>query len=59
MSIFLLIAISMIIMIIMLRRRLPVGLAVLAAGAVLWLGTGAEPSQSATPKTCEKKRSLV
>ena len=41
MSIFLLIAISMIIMIIMLRRRLPVGLAVLAAGAVLWLGTGA------------------
>lgn len=43
MSIFVLIALAMIIMILMLRRRLPVGLAVLAAGAVLWLGTGGQP----------------
>ena len=43
MSIFVLIAIAMIVMILMLRRRLPVGMAVLSAGAVLWLGTGAQP----------------
>ncbi len=45
MNIFLLIAIAMVVLVLMLRRRIPVGLSVLVVGAILWVGTDPDISK--------------